>query len=416
MCSASREYEVRLRKPHHRQQEFLRSPAKRKVICAGRRSGKTAGAAILGVERFLGGGRVLYAAPTAEQCDKFWSEVKRALMPLIDTGIFYKSEAERFIELKGTDQRIRVKTAWNADTLRGDYADLLILDEFQLMDESAWEDVGVPMLLDKDGDAVFIYTPPSRHSRSATKARDPRHASKLFAKARLDTTRRWAVFHFSSFDNPHISSEALADIRADMTMLSFRQEIMAEDIEEVPGALWKRETIERHRVLQMPELVRIVVAIDPSTTSKQTSDEAGIVLVGLGTDDHAYVLGDYSLRATPDGWARVAVSLYQTWRADCILAETNQGGDMVELVLRTIDKTVSYKSITASRGKLTRAEPIAALYEQGKVHHVGEFPQLEDELCSSLLGAPSPNRLDAAVYALTELMLRSRYIENWRAI
>ncbi|PYU29200.1 MAG: hypothetical protein DMG31_18170 [Acidobacteria bacterium] len=205
--------QVELKRPHARQQAFLRSKAKRKVIRAGRRSGKTTGVAILAVEAFLQGRRVLYAAPTMEQTGQFWKEVKTALAPLIDAGIYSKNETEHIIELVGSDQSIKAKTAWNADTLRGDYADLLILDEWQLMDETAWEDVGAPMLLDNNGDAVFVYTPPSLRSQALSKARDPRHAAKMYKEALKKqqvaaaegVQPRWEVFHFTSHDNPYIS-------------------------------------------------------------------------------------------------------------------------------------------------------------------------------------------------------------------
>ena len=166
-----------------------------------------------------------------------------------------KNETEHYIELEHSEQRIRAKTAWNSDTLRGDYCDVLILDEGQLMNEETWDRVGAPMLLDNDGDAVFIYTPPSLHSRSASKARDPQHAAKLFKRAQEDTTGRWATFHFKSADNPYISEEALAEISSDMTALAYRQEILAEDVDEAPGALWTRANIELGRVVNMPDWI-----------------------------------------------------------------------------------------------------------------------------------------------------------------
>jgi hypothetical protein len=414
MPHAGSHFYIRLKAPHEKQRIFLESTAKRKIICAGRRGGKTTGAAILAIQQFLRGRRVLYATPTAEQIGKFWAEVKAALAELIQAGIFRKSETDHLIELPGTSQCIKAKTAWNADTLRGDFADLLILDEFQLMDEAAWQQVGAPMLLDNDGDAVFIYTPPSLHSRSTSKATDPRHASKMFAKAKTDLTGRWLALNFTSHENPHISCGALNDITMDMTSLAFRQEIMAEDVDEVLGALWTRSILESNRVSRVPELRRIVIGLDPATTSKITSDEAGIIAAALGSDGHGYVLSDKTLRASPDKWAREAIAEYYARGADRIVAEVNQGGDMIELTIRTVDPTISYKGVTASHGKVTRAEPVAALYEQGKIHHVGELPQLEDEQCSWVPGAPSPNRVDAAVYALTELML-VREME-WRAL
>ena len=241
-------YEIHLPTPHPKQAEFIDSPAKRKVVRAGRRGGKTIGMSVDAVQSFLAGKRVLYGAPTADQLGRFWKTVIEALQEPIDAGVFYKNETEHIIELRGTEQRIRAKTAWNADTLRGDYADKLILDEYQLMNEDAWGVVGAPMLLDNDGDAVFIYTPPSLHSAGVTKAQDTQHAAKLYKRAQADTTGRWATFHFRSTDNPYISRQALAEIAGDMTALSYRQEILAEDVDEAPGALWKRANIEAYRV------------------------------------------------------------------------------------------------------------------------------------------------------------------------
>jgi hypothetical protein len=204
---------------------------KRIIVKAGRRGGKTVGIATRAVKRFLKGRRQLYATPTAEQLTAFWFEVKRALKEPIDEGIYRINETEHFIEVLGTKQRIRAKTAWNADTLRGDFADDLYLDEFQLMNEDAWSEVGAPMLLDNNGDAVFIFTPPSLRSAGVSKARDPRHATKLFNKHKDDTTGMWQTIHFSSHDNPFISTEALQLVTTDMTLDSYRREIMAEDDE-----------------------------------------------------------------------------------------------------------------------------------------------------------------------------------------
>jgi hypothetical protein len=404
----AREVTIHLPKPHSQQRRFIDSPAPRRIIRAGRRGGKTVGMAILAVERFLAGGRILYAAPTQEQIDAFWRTVRRALQPAIDAGLYTKNETFHAIDLPNTEQRIRAKTAWNADSLRGDYADVLILDEFQLMSEDAWETVGAPMMLDRNGTAVFIYTPPSLRSRSASKAIDPQHAAKLFKRAQSDATGRWATFHFSSADNPHISADALSDLTADMTALAYRMEILAEDVDEAPGALWTRAAIEAGRTWKPPDLARIVVAIDPSATA--TGDEAGIITAGVaggGNGSHYYLLEDNSLQAAPIAWAQAAVAAYHRHQADRIVAEANNGGEMVAQTIRTVDATVPVRLVHASRGKQTRAEPISALYEQGQVHHCGSFPALEDEMCLWIPGMPSPNRMDALVWAISELITRA---------
>ncbi len=190
-----------------------------------------------------------------------------------------------------------------------------------------------------------------------------------------------------------------------------RQELNAEVLDDTPGALWTRERIEGSRVRAAPDLARIVVAIDPAVTSAEGSDETGIICAGIGVNGHGYVLEDASMRGTPSAWAQAAVALYHSRRADRIVAEVNNGGEMVELTIRTVDMQASYTAVHASRGKRTRAEPISALYEQGRVHHVGTFPALEDQMSTWVPdgGEPSPDRMDAAVWAFTELMLEGDF-------
>jgi hypothetical protein len=397
-----------LPEPHAKQKAIIESRAKRKIVRAGRRGGKTIVAAIIAVLAFVAQRRVLYAAPTSEQIDRFWTTVTRAFYEAIKRHVYYKNETEHLIELRRTEQRIRAKTAWNADTLRGDYADVLILDEWQLMNEDAWAKVGAPMLLDNNGDAIFIYTPPSLHSRLKnvqTKAKDPQHASKMFKKAQEEMKAggsRWEAFHFRSQDNPHISEEALEDIVQDMTSLDYRMEILAEDIDQAPGALWKRDNIEDGRLTSYPDLARVVVGVDPSATS--TGDEAGIIVAG-SSGKEGYVLGDLSIQGSPLSWAQAAVAAYHKFKADRIIAEANNGGEMVELTIRQVDAGVPVKLVHASRGKHTRAEPVAAIYEQGRIHHIGRFDSLEDEMCLWVPGDASPNRMDALVWAFTELKI-----------
>lgn len=356
----------------------------------------------------MAGRRVLYATPTQEQVDAFWYEVKAATQDGIDNGALYKNESLHIIERSNTKNRIRAKTAWNADTLRGDYADLLILDEYQLMSDDAWSVVGAPMLLDNDGDAVFVYTPPSIRSASVSKAKDKRHAPKLFKRAQADKSGRWACFTFTSHDNPHLSKAALDELTQDITQATIRQEILAQDSEDVLGALWSAELIDSLRVSEMPTLTRIVVAIDPSATSGDASDEAGIIAAGIDNNKHGYILEDVSLRGTPHKWASAAVALYNKYRASAMIAEANQGGEMVSLTISTIPGAPPVKLIHASQGKVARAEPVAAQYEKKVAHHIGYFPELEGEMTTYVAGNKSPNRLDAMVYALTELMLGSQ--------
>jgi hypothetical protein len=193
---------------------------------------------------------------------------------------------------------------------------------------------------------------------------------------------------------------------------NFRREYPATPEEafsaEVPGALWKREQIENLRILGgMPELKRIVVAVDPSGGDKARNDEVGLVVVGMDAQKHGFVLADHSGRYSPETWGSKAVALYRQFKADRIVAEANFGGQMVESTIRVVDRSAPVKLVHASRGKQARAEPVAALYEIGRMHHCGTFIGLEDEMVTwvPLESTDSPNRVDALVWAATELLI-----------
>ncbi|MFA5506960.1 MAG: terminase family protein [Vulcanimicrobiota bacterium] len=193
-----------------------------------------------------------------------------------------------------------------------------------------------------------------------------------------------------------------------------RQELEGEILDDVPGALWKREDIDKARWKEVPEdIERLVIAVDPATSSEADSDENGIVVVGLVRNKDGYaegvVLEDGSLKGSPEEWAQKAVHLYRKWSADRIVAEKNQGGEMVSSVIKAVDRSVPVELVHASRGKIIRAEPISALYEQGRIHHVGTFDKLEDQMCVFSVdnirgnGFGSPDRVDALVWGLTKL-------------
>ncbi len=192
-----------------------------------------------------------------------------------------------------------------------------------------------------------------------------------------------------------------------------RQELNAEMLDDVPGALWTRDMIDEKRIKSAPDMKRIVVAVDPSGTAgtgnEGQGDDVGIVIAGEGFDGRGYVLDDFSCNLSPDGWGRRVEEAYTAFRADRIVAERNFGGAMVDAVIKARNKKLPVSVVTASRGKIARAEPIAALYEQGRISHVGAFAALEDQMCamtpSGYVGDGSPDRADALVWALTELML-----------
>jgi hypothetical protein len=303
---------VNLPRPHAKQAAFMRSPAKRKVIVAGRRGGKTTGAATLAVEAMLNGRRVLEAAPTADQTDAFWDACSRSVAGLVDTKMVYKNESRRILEM-AHGGRIRTKTAWNADTLRGDYADLLILDEYSLMAPDAWNEVGVPMLLDNNGDAVFIFTPKRKN-----------HAHAHYVRALGDTSGRWAAWHFTSHDNPHLSAEALDEITVDMTEDAYQQEILAQFLDN-EGAVFRN--------------IGACVNAPMDATPEQ---HAGHIIIagtdwGKHQDYHATSIGCQTCKVELELYREKAVDyvyqrrrmqgLFDYWHVAHAIAETNAMGE-----------------------------------------------------------------------------------------
>lgn len=213
------------------------------------------------------------------------------------------------------------------------------------------------------------------------------------------------VTHGTTYDNLANLSPAYQSIirKYEGTRLG-RQELLAEMLLDVPGALWSSTLIGEHRVLNHPDLARVVVGVDP--TASEEGAETGIIVVGRAQrSDHGFVLADRTTQGKPKVWARAVIDAYREYGADCIIAEVNNGGDMVEAVLHAVDPTVNVLKVHASRGKITRAEPISALYERGLIHHVGMFPELEDQMTTyePLTAKVSPDRMDALVWACTEL-------------
>ncbi len=244
-----------------------------------------------------------------------------------------------------------------------------------------------------DAPAGVISTTPKRHALLRSIIADP----------------ATVITRASTFDNrANLDAGALAALERKYGGTTIgRQELMGELLEDVEGALWVREHLDACRVQNLPEMKRIVVAIDPAGGASRKSDETGIVAAGIGTDGRGYVLADASGRYTPDGWARAAVALYRSLKADRIVAEQNFGGAMVEATVRAVEPNAPIRMVVASRGKALRAEPVSALYEQRRISHVAELPGLEDQMCgwNPAQNGPSPDRVDALVWAITDLMV-----------
>lgn len=223
----------------------------------------------------------------------------------------------------------------------------------------------------------------------------------------------------STFDNAkNLAPSALLELQAryNGTRLG-RQELYGEILEDQEGALWTRGLIDRNRVHKHPPLSRIVVSIDPAVTNTEASDETGIIVAGCDAGGHGYVLYDGSLKGSPLDWAQKAVSLFDEYKADSLLVEVNQGGDMVSAVLKQVRPTLPIREIRAHVGKKLRAEPVAAMYEQGRVHHVGMYPHLEDQMTIwTPADKDSPDRLDAMVQAFSDLLGKSSVSHYFNSI
>lgn len=366
------------------------------VLLTGRRWGKTRLGAALCVSVALRGGRAWWIAPTYKMSRVGWRLLKALAVQIPGATV---NKSDQYIEMPGGGS-VQVRSGDDPDALRGEGLDYAVLDECAYMKSEVWTDAIRPALSDRKGRALFISTP-----------RGGNWFAELYRGALEDATGEWAGFQFRTMDNPYIDQAEIEAASRDMPARLYRQEYDAAILDDVPGALWTRDMLDRLRLWEIPddtELRRVGVAIDPAVTANDESDETGVIVGGVAHNGVAYIWEDLSGRYSPDGWGNRAADAYHRNSADFILGEVNNGGDMVKHVISTIDARVNFKGVRASRGKYTRAEPVAALYEQGKVHHVGAFTNLEDQLCTWVPGEASPDRLDALVWLLTELMLGNR--------
>lgn len=388
------------------------------LLLAGRGFGKTRTGAewVRGLVESGKYRRIALVAPTAADARDVMIEGQSGIMsisPKWDMPVYLPS-SRKITWANGAEAH--VYSADEPDRLRGPEHDAAWCDELAAWryDQSAW-------------DMLMFGLRVGRHPRTCITT-TPRPTPLIKALAVQDNVH---MTHGTTYDNlenlaPTFRQEIITKYEG--TRLG-RQELNAEILDDVPGALWSRADIDKGRCLPKTEgfYKRIVVAIDPTVSKKpegkhrmdDKADECGLVVVGLGEDDEGYVLEDATKRMSPKEWAVSAVNLYHKWSADRIIAEVNNGGALVEMTLRAVPEAnnIPYTAVVASKGKITRAEPIAALYEQIRVHHVGSFPELEDQMCSyDGPGKKSPDRMDAMVWGVTELMLKRTPVPRIRFI
>jgi PBSX family phage terminase large subunit len=304
------------------------------------------------------------------------------------------------IWIGGTDDKERIEKI-----LGNEYATIFVNEASQIPYET-YETLktrlnppkGVPPKL------IIDYNPPSKKHWGYRIFHEHKNPE---TDAPLRHQERYGYLRMNPVDNTENLNESYLETLESLGEKRRRRFYLGEYSDDTEGALWKRDWIIRHRVESVSDLTRVVVAVDPAVTGNETSDDTGIIVVGSKTVDgkeHYYVMDDFTYHGDVTGWGQSVIDAYRRHSADLVVAETNQGGDLVEMNIRNYDRSIRFKKVTATRGKALRAEPIANLYDMGLVHHVGNFLELEDELCMwTPEDKESPNRLDALVWGVTYL-------------
>jgi phage terminase large subunit-like protein len=375
----------------HRGQRKVVDEARRfNVLACGRRFGKST----LGEDRIihpaLDGYPTAWFSPTYKMLSEIWRDLQTRLRGVTK----YTNMQERRIELV-TGGSIEMWSLDKPDVARGRKYKRVVIDEASIIRglDDAWQAVIRPTLADFRGDAFLLGTP-----------KGDNFFKQAFEFGQSDDYPDWMSWQLPTETNPIILPEEIEALRRELPARLFEQEILARFIGDMEGALWTRSLIDSLRVTVKPRIIRrVVVGVDPKIDSEANS-ETGIVVAALAEDGHAYILDDMSIDDTPNGWAKQAITAYYRYDADEIVAEVNQGGDLVASTLRSIDKAIPITTVRASKGKYTRAQPVASLYEEGQIHHVGKFTALENQMCNWLPGDKSPDRLDAMVWAIYELL------------
>jgi hypothetical protein len=373
------------------QQQFIRSRAKRILLNVTRQGGKSTAAATLALHTVLyePHSLVLLLSPSLRQSSELFRKVLDGYRTL-DRPVDAEIENRLSLELESGNRVVSLPGA--EATIRGmSGVTLLIIDEASRVSDELLAAVR-PMLAVSGGRLIALSTPNGPLG--------------WWAHAWLKESH-WEKYEVPASKCPRITQEFLDEERAALGMAAYSREYEC-SFEVSEGALWKPTWLDENRVTVCPMLSRIAVALDPSASSE--GDECGIVVGGV--DDrypaHAYILDDVSVQGSPDTWMRTAITAYYSRRCDRMIAERNNGGEMVETILRQIDPNVSYDSVWASHGKRTRAEPVSALAEQGRIHHVGTFAKLEKELVTWDGSGRSPNRLDALCWLIHFLVLTNQ--------
>lgn len=374
------------------------------VVPAGRRFGKTKGCGNATIEWMIEGKKILWGDTISTNIDRY---VDRYWKPeLIKSNIDYTySSQKKVMKLNNFDGYIDFRSADRPENWEGFGYDKIILNEagIILKNDYLFTNAVLPMLMDNPGSQLYAIGTP----KGKTKKDGKEHRFYSMYKRALSNDPLYQLFQYSSYDNPFLVKEDIEALEQEIQLMNpamVKQEIYAEFVDGAAGELWDVVMIERQRVKTHPELIRVVISIDPAISATAKSDETGITACGKDSNGNKYVLEDASGIYTPEQWASESNRLVEKWNADCIVGEKNQGGDMIKSVLKSMGITTRIKLVTATKGKFIRAEPIYAMYEQGKVFHVGYHTKLEAQMCSFTSDLKSsPDRVDSLVWGLTEL-------------
>lgn len=369
------------------------------VVSKGRRFGATKGACNYLIEMLIKGKKILWGDTIHGNIDRYF---ERYILPeLKKNNITYNYEKQKK-QLNIADGYCDFRSADNPENWEGFGYDIIILNEagIILKNKYLYTNAVLPMLMDNPGSLLIAMGAP----KGKTLKDGTEHPFYTLAKAAENKQLGYKYLKFSSYDNPFLAHEDIKALEAEIGRMNpamVQQEIYGEFVDGANVTLWTPEMI--HYVENLPYLRRVTVGVDPS--GSVAGDEIGIVTAGIDANGCIFVLSDSSLHGTPNTWGTVVVNEYKGQKADRVAAETNFGGDMVVSTIHNVDKAVRVRKVTATRGKVIRAEPIVALYEQGRVKHVNGLHALENEMLTWVPGeGKSPNRVDALVWAITDLI------------
>lgn len=380
---------------------------KYQIITKGRRFGATRGAAHACIEYCLEGEKILWGDTINSNIDRYYERYFLPALKATQLNFEYKKQQKQLYIENGY---IDFRSADNPENWEGFGYNKIFLNEagIILKNKYLYTNAVLPMLMDYP-DSVLIAAGVPKGKLLKTNEQHPFYTLYLAGKNKVSG---YNVLEFSSYDNPLLSKEDIKELEQEISRMNpamVDQEIYGKFVDGVSGTLWSPEMIKyAHHI---PHLTRIVVGVDPSGSKE--GDEVGIVTAGIDSNDNIYVLSDRTKGCTPLEWATITINEYKANNADCIAAERNFGGDMVKHTLLMVDNLVRIKEVNASKGKDVRAEPIVGYYEQGKVFHVNGLNALENEMLTWVPGITkkSPNRIDALVWAITELKNKKR--QTW---